>query len=112
MSNRKYRTRTTAFLIAGFLAANVSSYAYADRDSGNYRWQKDDRKEQRQERGRRGGGISLDEAAAKVRGQTGGRVLSAETTSRRGEAVHRIKILLPSGRVRVYHVDAATGELR
>jgi hypothetical protein len=39
-------------------------------------------------------------------------VLSADTSSHRGDTVHRIKVLLPSGRVRVYLVDAVTGEMR
>lgn len=113
MSNQNSRTWIVALSIAGFLAAGTSLSASADhgnRIDGEYRLQKDQRKEQRKERSRRG--ISLDEAAARVRKKTGGRVLSADTTSSRGDAVHRIKVLLPSGRVRVYLVDAATGDLR
>jgi uncharacterized membrane protein YkoI len=118
MSNRNSRTWVAALSIAGLLAAGASSPITADhgnRVDGEYLQQKDqrkaERKDQRKERARRGG-ISLDDAAAKVRKQTGGRVLSADTSSHRGDTVHRIKVLLPSGRVRVYLVDAVTGEMR
>ena len=50
-------------------------------------------------------GISLDEAVARVRRETGGRVLSAE--ARGGN--YRIKVLLPNGAVRVVNVDARRG---
>lgn len=51
-------------------------------------------------------GVSLDQAVQQVRAQTGGRILSAETISRGGRPVHRIKVLLPSGHVQIMHVDA------
>lgn len=51
-------------------------------------------------------GMSLSEAVQQVQRDTGGRVLSAETVSQGGGRVHRIKVLLPSGRVRVVTVDA------
>jgi uncharacterized membrane protein YkoI len=53
--------------------------------------------------------VSLDEAAERVRADTGGRILSAETVRRGGRAVHRIKVLLPSGHVRIVHVGADGG---
>jgi uncharacterized membrane protein YkoI len=43
---------------------------------------------------------------SQVRRDTGGRVLSAETVRRDGRSVHRIKILTPENRVRVFYVDA------
>ena len=58
---------------------------------------------------RRGGGdsgVSLNEAVQQVRRETGGRVLSAETVNQSGRTVHRIKVLTPSGQVRVVVVDA------
>ncbi len=58
------------------------------------------------------GGVSLDEAVARVRRDTGGRVLSAETRENRGRATHRIKVLLRDGSVRVVNVDAQSGESR
>ena len=113
MSNQSFRTWVVALSIVGLLAAGTSLSVKADhgnRIDGEYQLKKDQRKDQRKKSSRRG--VSLDEAAVKVRKQTGGRVLSADTTSSRGDAVHRIKMLLPSGRVRVYLVDAATGKLR
>ncbi len=51
-------------------------------------------------------GVSLDEAVAGVKKQTKGRILTAETIERKGQPVHRIKVLLPNGSVRVMYVDA------
>lgn len=50
--------------------------------------------------------ISLDEAVQRVRRETGGRILAAETVRKDGIPAHRIKVLMPSGRVRVFYVDA------
>ena len=55
--------------------------------------------------------VSLSEAAELVQRRTAGRVLSAQTGSAQGREVHRIKILLPNGEVRVVWVDASTGRL-
>ncbi len=57
-------------------------------------------------------GISLDEAVARVRRDTGGRVLSAEARENRGRTTYRIKVLLRDGSVRVVNVDAQSGEIR
>ncbi len=51
-----------------------------------------------------GTGAGLNEAVQQVQRETGGRVLSAETVSQGGRNVHRIKVLLPSGQVRVVTV--------
>jgi len=51
-------------------------------------------------------GMSLNQAVQQVQQQTGGRVLSAETVRQGGRLVHRIKVLTPSGQVRVVTVDA------
>jgi len=51
-------------------------------------------------------GVSLNQAVQQVQQQTGGRILSADTVNRGGRRVHRIKVLTPSGQVRVYTVDA------
>ena len=53
-----------------------------------------------------GGGISLNQAVQQVQRETGGRVLSADTISQGGRTVHRIKVLTPSGQVRVMTIDA------
>ncbi|QFY91182.1 ribosome biogenesis GTPase RsgA [Magnetovirga frankeli] len=47
-------------------------------------------------------GMGLDQAVAKVREQTGGRVLSAQTLNR----VHQIRVLTPSGQVRLIRIPA------
>ena len=54
-------------------------------------------------------GISLDEAIARARRQSDGKVLSAETVRDRGRNVHRIKILTSDGRVKRMQYDAASG---
>lgn len=50
--------------------------------------------------------MSLDEAVRRVQRQTGGRILSAESLPGAGGISYRIKVLLPSGRVRVILVDS------
>jgi len=50
--------------------------------------------------------ISLDQAIAQVRRQTGGRILSANTSSSGGRKTHNIKVLMPNGVVRVIRVNA------
>jgi len=56
----------------------------------------------------RGGnsGMSLNQAVQQVQRETGGRVLSADTVNQGGRAVHRIKVLTPSGQVRIVTIDA------
>lgn len=51
-------------------------------------------------------GVSLEQAVAQVKQETKGRILTAETVNRKGRLTHRIKVLLPNGKVRVMHVDA------
>ncbi|MFV1997869.1 MAG: PepSY domain-containing protein [Acidiferrobacterales bacterium] len=53
-----------------------------------------------------GGNITLEQAAARVKRQTGGRILSAEVSRQDGRKAYRIKVLLPSGNVRVVIVRA------
>jgi len=52
------------------------------------------------------GGVSLEQAAARVKRKTGGRILSAETISRKGRRVHRIKVLRPNGNVKIVFIKA------
>lgn len=47
---------------------------------------------------------SLDAAVQQVKQQTGGRILSAKTVNKNGKAVHHVKVLLPSGKVRIFKV--------
>ena len=56
-----------------------------------------------------GGGISLDEAVSRMRQNSNGKVLSAETVRVDGRKVHRIKILTKDGRVKRKQIDAETG---
>jgi hypothetical protein len=48
----------------------------------------------------------LDAAVKRIKEKTGGRILSAKTVSKKGKSIHHIKVLLPSGKVRVYKVNA------
>ena len=49
---------------------------------------------------------SLNEAVQQVQRETGGRVLSADTGDQGGRTVHRIKVLTPSGQMRIVTIDA------
>lgn len=49
---------------------------------------------------------SLDNAVQSVKQKTGGRILSTKTVNKNGKRVHKIKVLLPSGKVQVFHVNA------
>lgn len=51
-------------------------------------------------------GVSLDEAVSRVRRQTNGKILSAETVRANGRMVHVIKVLTPDGRVKRVRIDA------
>lgn len=48
----------------------------------------------------------IDAAVRRVRRETGGRLLSADTVEQSDGQVYRIKVLLPSGRMRVFVIDA------
>jgi uncharacterized membrane protein YkoI len=52
----------------------------------------------------------LDSTVARIRKQTGGRVLAAETHFIDGRPVHVIRVLTPSGKVRIFQIDAQTGK--
>lgn len=51
-------------------------------------------------------GITLEQAVAQVRRDTGGRILAAETVQENGRRVHRIKVLTPDNSVRMLSIDA------
>ena len=55
--------------------------------------------------------VNLDSAVSRIRRQTGGRVLSADTVRGDGRTVHEIKVLTDQGRVRHLRVDGETGEV-
>ena len=50
--------------------------------------------------------VSLEEAVRRVREDTGGRILAAETVQEDGRRVHRIRVLVEKGRVKTYRIDA------
>lgn len=56
-------------------------------------------------------GLSLDQATALVRQRSGGRVLRAERNEDNGRVTYAIRVLTPDGRVKTWHVDAATGQV-
>lgn len=49
---------------------------------------------------------SLDQAVNSIKQQTGGRILSAKTVHKNGRRVYKIKVLLPSGKVQTFNVNA------
>jgi len=49
---------------------------------------------------------SLNSAAQSIKQQTAGRILSAKTVRRNGQRVYKIKVLLPSGKVQVFKINA------
>ncbi|TFH47264.1 MAG: hypothetical protein E4H01_08605 [Lysobacterales bacterium] len=55
--------------------------------------------------------ISADEAAALVRTASGGRILGVSRANGAGGPVYQVKVLLDKGRVRVYVVDANSGQI-
>jgi uncharacterized membrane protein YkoI len=50
--------------------------------------------------------VTLDQAVAQVRNETGGRVLSATTVRENGMFVHRIKVLTPENQVVIHEIEA------
>lgn len=50
--------------------------------------------------------ITLDQAVAQVRRETGGRILSAKTVHQGGALVHRIKVLTPDKQVQIHEIEA------
>ena len=53
--------------------------------------------------------LDRDQAAAQVQKRTGGRVLAVERGERDGRPVFRVRVLTPSGEVRVVVLDAGNG---
>jgi hypothetical protein len=62
--------------------------------------------------GDRGGtnGVDLDTTVERIRKETGGRVLHAETLENEGNREHRVRIIDDRGKVRRYRVDAGSGQ--
>ena len=55
-------------------------------------------------------GLSLEQAVARVQKKSKGKVLAADVKQKKDRTLYRIKVLMPSGHVRIYHVDARSGE--
>jgi hypothetical protein len=49
---------------------------------------------------------SLDSAVQSIKQQTGGRILSAKTVVEDGQRIHKIKVLLPSGKIQTFKISA------
>lgn len=99
----------TGILVLVALALGMPALSHADhghRLKGEYAIKKDKRNEPTRRKR-----ISLDQGAARVQRQTGGKILSADIIEGKNGLVYRIKVLLPSGHVRVYRVDPETGTL-
>lgn len=56
--------------------------------------------------------IDRDQAAARAQQSTGGRVLAVDKTEHDGRPVFKVRILTPSGDVRIVTVDGKTGAIR
>ncbi|WP_428606226.1 PepSY domain-containing protein [Sedimenticola sp.] len=56
------------------------------------------------------GGVDLDTTVERIRKQTGGRVLHAETLNNQGNREHHVRIITDRGTVKRYRVDAGSGE--
>lgn len=50
-------------------------------------------------------GMSLSQAVERVRGQTDGRIISAETRTSNGREVHYIKVLTKDGKVKTHKIQ-------
>ena len=55
-------------------------------------------------------GVSLEQAASRLRKESGGRLLSAEERGENGDRVYRFKVLMPDGVVRIIRIDPMTGK--
>ena len=51
-------------------------------------------------------GYSLPQAVKNIKKRTQGRILTADTIKRKGLFFHKVKVLLPNGKVRIIRVKA------
>lgn len=89
---RRYGVAWVAFLLAGVIALPSQVLAGPASEPQHYASPV--------------GGISLEQAADKVRRQTGGRVLSATPVEKGGRRGYNIRVLVDGKRVKEYYVDA------
>ena len=102
------RRRFISCLLAGLLSCASTVPVEARRDG-----RRDDRSDRSSRRdNRHRDGLSLDEAVARVRRDTGGRVLSAQERERDRGTTYRIKVLMPNATVRSFNVEAQDREGR
>ena len=52
------------------------------------------------------GDKNLKSAVKSIKQRTGGRILSTKTVNKKGQIVYKIKVLLPSGRVKTFIIKA------
>jgi len=74
-----------------FSCLPMEAYAQQSKQSYNYTKQ---------------GGVSVEQAAAMVRRETGGRVLSAKPVKNNGERGYNVRVLIDGKRVKQYYVDS------
>ena len=106
MNNAKHVKLTGPFMPKHFLAMLLVVASLASAGTADVAFARDPHRA-----GRHGGdtGTGLNAAVQQVQRETGGRVLSADTVNQGGRSMHRIKVLLPSGQVRVVTVGAQSG---
>jgi uncharacterized membrane protein YkoI len=56
--------------------------------------------------------LTLDEAVELVQRQTGGRILAAESARIDGRDGYKVKVLTSRGDVRIFFIDAESGEIK
>jgi|GEM_PF-5562746 len=54
--------------------------------------------------------FSLEQASEYARKESNGKVLSAKTTMANGEKIHRVQIVTPSGRVKIYQLPTSVNK--
>ena len=99
MTARKAKSVITLMLCGVLVSMPVAAQRYSLRDLAPLN-------QQRMVLAQSGGGESLDRAVSRIRKQTGGRVLSAETRQEDGQQVHYIRVLTQNGKVKNIRVVA------
>ncbi len=57
----------------------------------------------------RSASLSLEQAAERVKAQSGGRILAARVVQHKERVYYEIQVLIKPGHVRVYRIDPDTG---
>ena len=53
--------------------------------------------------------VSLEDASKQVQSSSNGKIISAKTSHVNNQNIHKIKVLLPNGRIKTYRVPAENG---